>query len=161
MSGELERREDVMAQIARDAAEADAADEFWSYPLEVRQAALEYARGLQQPSREEQPELDGEPQFILVGVQQHGRSVLFASTDVKATRFARRPGGVDRVQVAPGIFARLQRTSILVGAELRTFEQHIGSDYYQALQTLLCDWERKKNVRQRAEHRAQLPPGVG
>lgn len=130
-----------------------------SYPLDIREAALEYARGLQQAPGEPEPELEGSPQFILIGTEQQGRAVLFASTDVVTTRFARKQTGVDRVQVGQ-LMARLPRMSILVGAELRSFEQHIGSDYYQALATLLADWERKKNVRQRAESRAQLPPGV-
>jgi len=133
-------------------------EEFLSYSPEVRQAALEYARGLLVVPSGPEPDLDGEPQFILVGVQQHGRAILFASTDVKTTKFARQMVGVDMVRVG-GATARVPRLAIYVGAELRSFEQYVGADYREGLVTLLGEWERKRGVRQRAEHRTpQLPP---
>lgn len=125
--------------------------EFQAYPAEVRQAALEFARYLAQGGEVTQQEhhLDAEPQFILIGVQQHGRSLLFASTQVKTTKFARRVTGIDQVGAA-----RIPRMSILVGAELGSFEQYIGDDYRQLLQTLLSEWDRKVMAQQR-----QLPSG--
>jgi hypothetical protein len=136
---------------------AEMETEFAALPDEVKLAALEYARGAQErPVAEEQADMDSEPQFILVGAQQHGQSILFASTSVKATKFARRVEGVDRVEIAPGRFARLPRMAILVAAQLYSFEQIVGGDYREGLQTLLSEWDRKARAAADPARQVQL-----
>lgn len=150
MSDELEPS--LADQVART--DEDLA-EFGSMPPDVRQAALEYARGLHHAGgvvQEGMPE--GEPQFILVGVVQNGQHIIFASTQVKTTRFGRRVAGVDRVEVASGRFARIPRIVAVVGAEMGEFEQYLAQDYRHGLQSLLTEWDRKAMMRQRG-----LPPG--
>lgn len=130
--------------VPYDQTPAEIEAEFASYPEDVRLAAVEYARGLVRTGEvvPQEVELDAEPQFILIGTQQHGRSLLFVSTAVRATRFARRVEGVDRVQTGVG-YARIPRMSILAAAELTSFEQIYGGDCREALQTLLREWDRK------------------
>ncbi len=135
MSGELE---------PYDQSPAEMETEFGSYPEEIRQAALEYARGLCLAAQDE-PLPDGEEaQFILVGVQQGGRAILFASSSVTEAKFARRMDGFDRVPIRPGgPDARIPRFSIAVGARMTEFEQIVGDDYASALATLLSEWRRR------------------
>jgi hypothetical protein len=168
--GELERYEQSPAELET---------EFGSYPEEIRRAALEYARGLVRqdlsPSRQEVPG-DEEVQFILVGVEQAGRALLFASTSVTETKFARWTDGFDRVQIRPGgPVARVPRMFAIVGAKMTSFEQIVGDDYREALASLVREWDRKQRRSSRAcpcsqmsyghtyndhdEQRRQLGPG--
>jgi hypothetical protein len=137
-------------------------EEFRDLPEEVRRAALEYARGLQIDRPEPEPLPDeGDVKFILVGVQQHGRAILFASSQVTETRFARQVDGVDRVPITAdpkGPCARVPRLTAIVGAKMAGFEQYIGDDYRDALRTMLTEWERKKAA---AERRQRELPGGG
>jgi hypothetical protein len=142
--------------------------EFRGLPYEVKLAALEYARACAEGTvvRQQEAEVEGDPEFIIVGVRQHGSHILFASTAIKATKFARHVSGVDRVEIRPGVFARIPRISVLVGAELHSFEQYVGAGYREVLRTLLGEWDRKALAREQAEQwagrvqvRPELPPG--
>lgn len=141
---------------------AEMETEFASLSDEVKLAALEYARGCQERPvpQDEELQLDADPEFIMVGVRQHGSHIVFASSSVKATKFGRRVSGVDRVEVRPGVFARIPRISILVGAELYSFDQILGDDYRQALRTLLSEWDRKARAASQplSEQMRALPP---
>jgi len=135
--------------------------EFGSYPEEIRRAALEYARGLAHqelsPGWQEVPG-DEVPQFILVGVEQRGQAVLFASTSVTEAKFARRMDGFDRVPIRPGgPVARVPRITAIVGAKMTSFEQIVGDDYREALTSLVREWDRKSAAAR--EERRQLGPG--
>ena len=136
--------------------------EFWGFPDEVRQAALEYARGLALGRAAPEPLPDGEDvKFILVGVEQGGRAILFSSTSVIEAKFARQMDGFDRVEIRPGgPVARVPRLTAIVGAKMSSFEQHVGHDYREALATLLEDWKRKRDAAER-ESRRQLAQGGG
>lgn len=140
MSGELER---VRASVQK---RNEQMTEFVGLPEELREAALEYARGLELAVGQSDPPPDSEDvQFVLVGVEQAGRAVLFASTSVTEAKFARRMDGVDRVEIRPGgPVARIPRMSILVGARMTSFEQYVGDDYASALATLQAEWQRKQ-----------------
>jgi hypothetical protein len=137
MSGELE---------PYDQSPAEMETEFASYPEEVRRAALEYARGLMLGPAQAEPLPEGEDvQFVLVGVRQAGRALLFASSAVTETRFARQVDGFDRVPIRPGgTVARIPRITAIVGAKMTSFEQIVGDDYREALATLLAEWDRKR-----------------
>lgn len=159
MSGELE---------PYDQSSAEMETEFGSYPEEVRRAALEYARGFQMDVRDAPPpDAEGEDvQFVLVGVQQGGRSILFASTAVTEARFARQMDGFDRVPIRPGgPVARVSRVTAIVGAKMTSFEQIVGDDYREALATLLGEWERKRQLadehqqRERRRRQRELEAG--
>jgi hypothetical protein len=136
MSGELEPYDQSLAEMET---------EFASYPGEVRQAALEHARGLQLARDEAEPLPDGDDvQFVLVGVQQAGRAILFASSAVTEANFARQTDGFDRVPICPGgPVARVPRISAIVGAKMTSFEQIVGDDYRDALASLIREWDRK------------------
>jgi hypothetical protein len=153
VAGELERWEQSPAEMET---------EFGAYPEEIRQAALEYARGLRLERQEPEPLPDGEDvKFILVGVQQAGRAILFASSQVTETRFARQVDGVDRVPICPGEnapCARIPRLTAIVGAKMTSFEQHIGDDYASALATMLSEWERRRAASRR-QRRPEIGPG--
>lgn len=162
MAGDLERYEDAAQAMHANLEALQQArahqDEFRDLPAEVRQAALEYARGLQLERPEPEPLPDeGDVKFILVGVQQHGRAILFASSDVTEAKFARQFGGIDRVEIRPGgPVARIPRMTVIVGAKMDGFEQYIGDDYRDAVRTMLTEWERKA-----AAARRQLEAGEG
>lgn len=155
MAGDLERYEDAARAMHANLEAVQQAraqeDEFRDLPAEIRQAALEYARGLQLDRPEPEPLPDaGDVKFILVGVQQHGRAILFASSDVAEAKFARQYGGIDRVEICPGgPVARIPRMVAIVGAKIGVFEQYIGDDYRDALRTMLGEWERKAAARRR------------
>lgn len=127
--------------------------EFAALPEEAREAALEYARGLGR-QHEPEPLQEGDvPEFIIVGLE--GRR-LFYSASVTTSRFLRRMTGVNRVPIA-GRMARLPQYAIMVGVEMRDFEQIIGDNYQDALRTLL-----EEQARKAATDRAirELPPGI-
>jgi hypothetical protein len=150
MSGELE---------PYDQSPAEMETEFGSYPEEVRRAALEYARGLALgPSRPE-PLPEGEDvQFVLVGVRQQGRAILFASSSVTEAKFARQVDGFDRVEIRPGgPVARVPRMTAIVGAKMTSFEQIVGADYREALASMLAEWQRRQQAAER--HQRELPGG--
>jgi hypothetical protein len=151
MAGELEPYEQSPAAAMEM--------EFASYPGEVRQAALEYARGLVLGRAQDEPLPDGEDvQFVLVGVHQHGRAVLFASSAVTETRFARQLDGFDRVEIRPGgPVARVPRFTAIVGAKMTSFDQIVGADYREALASLIREWDRKKAAAR--EQRRGIGPG--
>lgn len=141
MAGELESSEQSPAEMET---------EFGSYPEEIRRAALEYARGLQlgQPEPEALPD-EGDVQFVLVGVEQAGRAMLFASGSVTEAKFARRFDGLDHIPIGPnGPIARVPRYLIYVAAQMRDFDQHVGDDYASALATMLADWQRRRQAQQ-------------
>lgn len=131
--------------------------EFVALPEEVREAALEYARGLM-IGREPEPLPEGEDvQFMLVGVEQGGRSILFFSSAVTEAKFARGVEGFDRVPIRPGgPVARVPRMTAVVGAKMTSFEQIVGADYRDALQTLLSEWNRRAAA---SEQRRGIGPG--
>jgi hypothetical protein len=148
MAGDLEPLEPGEAQLA----------EFWALPQEVRQAALEYARGLQLEREEPEPlPEEDRVQFVLVGVEQGGRAILFASSAVTEAKFARRQEGFDRIPITAnpeGPVARVPRTGIYVAAKMTSFEQIIGDDYRDALRTMLAEWKRRAEA-------AERPPARG
>jgi hypothetical protein len=132
---------------------AEMETEFGSYPEEVRQAALEYARGLAlgRAQADSLPEA-GDVQFILVGVRQAGRAIVFASSAVTEAKFARQMDGFDRVPIRPGPnapVARVPRITAIVGAKMTSFEQIAGADYREALASLISEWDRKKEAARR------------
>jgi hypothetical protein len=141
--------------------------EFGSYPEAVRQAALEYARGLALGPVRPEPLPDAENvQFVLVGVRQAGRAILFASSSVTEAKFARQADGFDRVQIRPGgPVARVPRLTAIVGAKMTSFEQIVGEDYREALASLLDDWRRKQQLadehqqRERRRRQRELEAG--
>lgn len=155
MSGDLERYENAARAMGANLEALQQArgqeDEFRALPAEVRQAALEYARGLQLDRPEPEPLPEGEDvQFILVGVRQAGRALLFASSSVTETRFARQADGFDRVAIRPGgPYARVPRVVAIVGAKMTSFEQIVGDDYRDALASLIAEWDRKKAAARR------------
>lgn len=147
-----------MSELDRvNAGEMD--EEFKSYPEEVRQAALEYARGMKQ-LREFEPEpfQDGDvPDFVMVGLNG---GTLFYSTSVVTSKFAQRVVGVDIVPITPnpeGLKARVPRMAIVVAVEMRDFEQIVSGSYQDALRTLLEDQQRKAAAQSRQQ---ALPPGI-
>jgi hypothetical protein len=149
MAGDLERWEQSPAEMET---------EFGSYPEEVRQAALEYARGLALAKDEPLPDPgDEDVQFVLVGVRQAGRAILFASSSVTEAKFARKMDGFDRVPIRPGgPVARIPRWSILVGARMTGFEQIVADNFDSALATLVGERQRKARASRR-----ELPGGTG
>ncbi len=140
---------------------AEMETEFGSYPEGVRQAALEYARGLALGRVQAEPLPGGEDvQFILVGVQQAGRAILFASSSVTEAKFARQMDGFDRVPIRPGgPVARVPRITAIVGAKMTSFDQIVGADYREALASLIREWDRKKETAWRAEWDRGIGPG--
>jgi hypothetical protein len=122
----------------------------------VRLAALEYARGLQPGVASVSPDTPGgeDVQFIIIGIQQDGRNLVFASSAVTEAKFARYADGFDHVEIRRGgPVARVPREVIVVGAKLSRFEQVIGESYGLALTELLGRWRRADRAR------GELGPG--
>lgn len=132
--------------------------EFLSFPQEIREAALEYARGLQLHKAAPEPEsFDSPPQFVIVGLD--GGRVIF-SQHVTDAQMVRRVEGFDRVPIGPGpnaTVARLPRYVIALGVKLEQFEQHLGDDYPSALATISAEWRR----REASARKQWQPPAIG